>query len=633
MSKFKFLTALLAFVVLLAACGGAPATPPPAADATTAPAAAATTAPAADATAAPAEATAVPAVAEATAVPTAAALSAGPLAEVPRNQTLILGWSITSPIGVTNPWATPGYTHQEGNAFMWEPLMYFGIFADKEIPWLAESMEYTNDDFTELEIKLNPKAKWSDGVPVTSEDLVFTFEGQLSNDKLPYHATFEQFVEKVEAVDDTTVKLTFKIPAPRFKFEVLMLKFDTGIPIVPAHVLSKESDPNAFPGGLEMAHSGPYSLVQWDVNQKIFDLREDWWAVDAGISPLPEVKRIVMFNIGGQVGQNMDTVVQRLVNNEFDSILDVRSSVIANILAQNPKVTTHTGSNPPYGYLDWWPNSLWVNTQLAPYDDPNVRRAISLVIDRDTINEVIYEGAEIASIYPFPLYPGLQAFVDSPEVKALVEKYQPRKFDLAESEKLMLAAGFTKNGDGLWEKGGETVNMTIQGFDGIHSDIVPVLVEMLLNGGFDGSVNFGPDSYQNMADGKPGAYMFGHGASLKDPYAAFELFHGRFSAAIGTTAGSNRFSRYNNPEYDAILDEIAPLSADDPAFKAGAVKALEIYWRDQIDVPIIQWLHRIPYNQTYWANWPTADNLAAGTNGAFWAHTGLLVVTQLKAAQ
>ena len=43
---------------------------------------------------------------------------AKPLADLPRNQQLILGWSITSPIGVTNPWAVPGYTHQEGNVFM-----------------------------------------------------------------------------------------------------------------------------------------------------------------------------------------------------------------------------------------------------------------------------------------------------------------------------------------------------------------------------------------------------------------------------------------------------------------------------------------------------------------------------------
>src|SRR5262249_13158688 len=163
-----------------------------------------------------------------------------------------------------------------------------------------------------------------------------------------------------KAPDDQTVVVTFKSPAPRFKFEVLTQKFDTGIEIVPEHWLSKQADVNAVPGGLEMPHSGPYDLVLWDKNQKIFDLRESWWAIKAGISRLPDVKRIIIANI---TGQNMDTVAQRVVNNEFDATLDMRSAVIGNILQQNSKVTTHSGSEPPYGYLDWWPNSLWMNTQ------------------------------------------------------------------------------------------------------------------------------------------------------------------------------------------------------------------------------------------------------------------------------
>ncbi|HNP70296.1 MAG TPA: ABC transporter substrate-binding protein [Kouleothrix sp.] len=640
MTKLKFLIILAVTMMVLAACGGGtPAAPeatqaPAAPQATQAPAAPeATQAPAAEPTKAP-EATAAPA-AEPTAAATAepGPLSAGPLKDVPRNRTVNLGWSISSPIGVTNPWAVPGYTHQEGNAFLWEPLYYFGIFADKDIPWLADSMEYTKPDFTELTIKLNKDAAWSDGTPVTADDVIFTFEGQAKNEKLAYHAQFDQYLKEVKKVDDKTVVVTFKIPAPRFKFEVLTLKFDTGIPIVPAHVLSKQADVNAFAGGLEMPHSGPYNLVQWDKNQKIFDLREDWWAVKAGREALPEVKRIVMVNIGGQVGQNMDIVVQREVNNEFDAILDVRSSVAKQLLDSNPKITSHTGNEPPFGYLDWWPNSLWMNTQIEPYNDPNVRKALSLAIDRDKIDEVVYDGAKVSTIYPFPLYPGLQKFVDQPAVKALEAKYNPREFNLDKSAQLMTAAGFTKNADGLWEKGGKTVNAVINGFEGIHSDIVPVLVEMLKTAGFDANVNFGTDAYQNMADGKPGLYMFGHGASLKDPYAAFELFHSRYSASVGTSAGNNRFSRYKNPDYDKLLDEMAPLGSDDPKFQADAVKLLEIYWKDTIDIPIIQWLHRIPYNQTYWTNWPTKANVAGGTNGAFWAHTGMLVITQLKPAQ
>jgi len=618
MNKFKLLSMVVLIAILLVACGpaGPAATQPPAA----------TEAP--GATEAPA----------ATEAPGATEAPADGLPEVAREDTVVLGWSISSPIGVTSPWAVPGYTHQEGNVFLWEALSYYGIFSSEEIPWLADSMEY-NADFTQLTIKLNKDAAWSDGTPLTSKDVIFTFDGQLKNDKLPYHSSFDQFVKDMSAPDDQTVVVNFKIPAPRFKYEVLTFKFDTGIPIVPEHVLSAEADVNAFQGGLDMAHSGPYNLVQWDANPKIYDLRSDWWAVKAGRIAEPAVKRIVMVNIGGQVGQNMDVVIQRLVNNEMDAILDVRASVAKQILDSNPKITTHSGSDAPYGYLDWWPNSLWMNTQQAPWNDPNVRRAMCDTIDRNTINDIVYDGAKVANVYPFPLYPNLQKFADSEAVKAefaanASNAMQTGTADLAESEQLMTAAGFTKNSDGLWvDKDGNTISAVINGFEGIHSDIVPVLVEMLKAGGFDASINFGTDAYNNMADGKPGLYMFGHGASTVDPYAVLDLYSSRNANPIGTTAGNNSFARYSSPEMDALLDIMAPLSADDPVFQEAAAKAMGLYWKDTIDCPVIQWLHRIPYNQTYWTNWPTAANPAMGANGAFWAETGMLVITSLQKAQ
>ncbi len=573
----------------------------------------------------------VTAFADAAAAPTEIVPANG-LKDMPRNQTLILGWSIASPIGTTNPWAVPGYTHQEGNNMMFEGLEYYAIYADKFIPWLAQSMEYTTKDFTNLEIKLNPQAAWSDGTPVTSDDVAYTFQGQMSNEKLPYHAWFAQYVDSVTTPDKETVEVKFKIPAPRFKFEVLTLKFDTGIPIVQKAWESAQKDVNAAAGGTEIPHSGPYDLIAWNANQKIYDLRESWWAIKAGLVADPGVKRIVYVNLGGQVGQNMDSVAQRLVNNEFDSSLDMRAQVIGNILSQNPKVQSWTGNESPYGYLDWWPNALWMNTTLAPYNDPNIRKAMALTINRDQIDQVLYDGAKISTIYPFPLYPGLQKFADSPAVKAQEQKYNPREFNLDKSAALMTAAGYAKNGDGLWEKDGKTINATINGFQGIHSDIAPVLEQMLRDGGFDASVNFGADAQQNMNDGAPGLYLFGHGASLQDPYEALNLYDGQYSVPNGTSAGNGRWSRYKNPEFDALLADAAPRGSDDPKFQDDLAQALGIYWRDTIDIPIIQWLHRIPYNNTYWTNWPSKTNLQMGTNGAFWAHTGMLVVTNLKAS-
>ena len=94
----------------------------------------------------------------------------------------------------------------------------------------------------------------------------------MTNGKLPYNAAFQQFVDTVTATDDLTVDVKFKIPAPRFKFEVLTLKFDTGIPIVPKHGLEAQADVNAYAGGTEMPHSGPYDLIAWNATQKIYDL-------------------------------------------------------------------------------------------------------------------------------------------------------------------------------------------------------------------------------------------------------------------------------------------------------------------------------------------------------------------------
>ena len=470
-------------------------------------------------------------------------------------------------------------------------------------------------------------ATWSDGTPLTSADVKWTFDAYIANDKIDYHAQFAEFVDKVTAPDDSTVVMAFKAPQPRFKFEILSFKFDTGMcPLPKKFFEDKKIDPtkiNEEKGGADMPHSGMYD-VNMAPEQLIYTLNLNYWGFKTGFQKPPDVLKIVWIPLS-----DMATAAQRVVNNEVDSTLDLRAALIRTAVASNPKITTHTGKDEPLGYRDWWPNSLWMNTALDPYSNPDVRWAMNYAIDRDTIDKVVYLGAKIATIYPYPEYPALKKYLDG--VKPIADKLGVRTFDLAKTAERMTKAGFKKDADGFWVKDGKRINATIDGFESIHADIVPVLVEMLRKGGFEAAINFGNDAGQNMADGKPGLYMFGHGASVIDPYATLELYSSKFSAPLGTTAGGNHYSRYKNPTFDKIVDDMRSIAPGDAKITDLFSKAMEIYWTDMIDIPIIQWLHRIPMNQTYWTNWPTQDN--PYLNGAFWHWTFPLLCLNLKAVQ
>ena len=120
-------------------------------------------------------------------------------------------------------------------------------------------------------------------------------------------------------------------------------------------------------------------------------------------------------------------MAQQLISNEIDSSLDLRPLTMETILAQNPAIITHTFSDPPYGYVDWWPTSLYVNNEREPFNDPDVRWALSSFINRDQVIEVALAGAGSAWPLPLPSYPGLQPFVET--ISDLLEEYPTLEFN------------------------------------------------------------------------------------------------------------------------------------------------------------------------------------------------------------
>ncbi len=559
----------------------------------------------------------------------AAPAAAEGLTDIARDRTLIImsdgvDGQFTS-AGVANPYATGGLGGHRAIPGSFEPLFYYSAFADELIPWLATDAEY-NEDYTELVVNIREGVEWSDGNPFTAEDVRFTIQMLIdSAPELRNSSELASWISTIEAVDDLTVRIVFNDPRPRFLFSHLYGKFDTGIWWVPAHVFQDVEDVAGFTfygegEGESPVVTGPYNVVSWTPQQQIIDRRDDWWAAKIGFAELPQPERIIKIPWTGE-----ERGAQLVINNEVDTCLDLRATTIAQTVNSNAEIITHTDRELPLGYIDWWPTSFWFNTDEEPFNSADVRWAVSYTIDRQQMLDVALEGSGILTQLPFPYYPPLQPYIDA--AADLVAQYDTSEHNLDKAAERMQAAGYTRDGE-FWTKDGAPIEAVIHGF-GIFNDIGPVLAEQLRRGGFQADYVTPADSGTRMADGTAKILLFGHGGSIADPFDTLDMYTSKYYRPTGEPAPY--FSRYQNEEYDAILEEMAALapSPDDPAYMDLYLQALEIYLRDLIDCPIQQWLHRIPMNQTYWTNWPTeSDNYV---NGAFWHQTFGMILHNLKA--
>ena len=627
---FLRLTGLVAASAVVVACG-APAGTTPAPDvaavvteqpaevtaAPDAPAAAATEAP----TDAPAEAATDAPAADAP-TPTRE-VPRGVATELPREKSFILTFT-GGDVGIGNPYAA-GYTHQRGHAALMEPLYFYSAFADEpNIPWLAESHTYSTD-YKDVTIQLRNGVEWSDGTPFTSKDVAYTINMLRQSEALTYAADMKKWVQEATAPDDLTVKITFTQPAPRFVYDLLSSKFDTGIYLLPEHIFKDIEDVAGFlfydPAKGWPVTTGPYKITDWTPQQEFMDLRPDWWAAKTGFAPLPEIERIITVPRTDDSGQ-----AQAIIIDELDTTFTLPPQLMGTILEQNPKIITHSARDKPYGYVDWWPQVLWINNEAEPFNDAEIRRAMNYSINRDQIVEIGQEGAGNITELPFPTFPVLQKYFDA--AKPLLEKYPVNDFKPEMTDEIMTRKGYTRDGEGLWTGAdGNRIDATIYGFD-FMTDYAPVLAEQLRNGGFDASFQAPPDSYTRMDTGTGSLFLFGRWNAIADVFPSMDLLHKKHYRP--TNEGGGISTRWQNDEYSAIMDEMSLFEVGDDKAMPLYLQALEIYLREMPDIPIIQFYHRIAYNTTHWANWPTAEN--PYVNGAFWHQTFPLMLHQIKKA-
>ena len=137
-----------------------------------------------------------------------------------------------------------------GNSYGWgmlqigtDGLMYLNYGDGKYVMWLAESVS-SNDAATEYTLVLRKGITWQDGAPFTADDIVYSIDLQIKNDKLGNHFYWVEWLDKMEKVDDHTVKFTLKKPNVRFAAE----RFGGSLGLfqdayVPKHIWEKIEDP------------------------------------------------------------------------------------------------------------------------------------------------------------------------------------------------------------------------------------------------------------------------------------------------------------------------------------------------------------------------------------------------------
>jgi peptide/nickel transport system substrate-binding protein len=567
------------------------------------------------------------AVAAAAAALTPIGLATAQPAAPPRNRTMTLVWGGREgrwvDFDLWNPYSI-GANHQNGPNIIYEPLAYYSAFADKTYMWLAESYQYT-EDFKQLTIKTRSGITWSDGTPFSAEDVAFTLNSLRDiGPKVRWGVDVQQVMKEAKATDANTVVVDFVVPAPRFFF-FMTYKYDIGVYIVPKHIFAGQ-DWTTFKHfdtakGWPVS-TGPWKVTEASLQQKVFDRRPEWWAAKAGIAPLPAIERTIWLPNSGE-----QATAQALITNQLDAATGMQPATFPTLFRGNPKLITHTGQKAPYGYVDWWPISLYVNNEVKPFDDKDVRWALSYYIDRQQLIEVGYLGASQVSSLPLPPYPPLIPYFDA--VKDLLAKYDTLAFDPKKGDALLSGKGYKKDG-GIWtDAQGKKLTLDIIGFGAAGPAIGPVLSEMLKRRGVEVSMSLPPDFDDRFQKGQFVGSIYGHGGSITEPYSTLRLYQGLSVAVPG--AHLVNFARWKNAEFDKITDA---MYVTDPNNKPKMIelfhRAMEIWLPELPDIQLVQNFHRIPMNTTYWKNWPTDDN--DYVNGASWHLTYPIVLWNLKPA-
>lgn len=310
---------------------------------------------------------------------------------------------------------------------VFEPLMAYDYDEIKLNPLLAESYEMSPDGL-EIIFKLRDDIHFSDGEPITADDVLFTYN-TIINPLIDAADLAQLFieVEKLEKIDERTVKFTFKRPY----FKALEIASFTHIGIFPKHIYEFK-DPQEFNRRISRpVGSGPYVFEQWDSGEKVsFSRNENYWGKKPSIE-----KVIYKFII------NDKARIQAIRSSDVDMIIPAPEQYVDVIkdeqFTRDFKCLAYWSPGTPFFFIGW-------NQKKPFFADRNVRLAMTQMLDRKAIIQHTLKGSGKEITGPYYLY----SKENDPNI-------QPWPYDIASARRLLDEAGWIDtDGDGIRDKDG-----------------------------------------------------------------------------------------------------------------------------------------------------------------------------------
>jgi peptide/nickel transport system substrate-binding protein len=493
-----------------------------------------------------------------------------------------------------NPFATTSSAGAMGYSWMiYEPLEQWNPVkpADPPTPWLATAVKWA-DDYKSADITVRDNAKWSDGQALTADDVAYTFTLIKGNGTADKPGPLNKFGIPFDQITATgnTVHMTFA--SSQF---VNQNKIMAQTAIVPKHVWEKVTDPSKDTTPNPIG-SGPYTLKSFTQAGATLTLRTDggYW------QDLPKVKELRYVSYSTN-----DTQATALANDSaewsFVFIPNVQQVFVAKDSAHH-----HVWAPGVLGI-----HGLYLNTTVKPFDDPKLRQAMNMVINRaDIFNQAEsgYFHPEIKSVTGLP--PGAGDAFIAPQYKD-----KNLTVDVAGAKTLLQGAGYKLNGTTLTTPAGKpvTIKLSDPAPWSDYQTTLELIKDNLSQIGIKATVEK-PNQDAWDADVQKGDFegtmrWTNGGATPYDIYQT--VMDGTLLKPIGTASNQGNFGRFNNPQATAALKAYANATSD--ADRTTAMNTIQQIFVEQAPMlPVGSDNVGMDYNDKYWTGWPSDSNPYSG---------------------